>query len=654
MIKNILIKIMVGFVVMTFLTNISIGLVINNKNSNILADQDNNSIDDIGWYTSLDIDSNNNPHISYYHYTEGDLKYTFFNKINWITEIIDSSGDVGRYTSIAIDEFDNIHISYYDKTNGDLKYAYKQDGSWEIKKVDTNGNVGLFNCIALDQNNNPHISYVDYDNNFLKYTYWDGDSWVIEKVDENAGLGEYFSDTTSIVIDSSNRPHISYCSRENFDLKYAYFNGVDWNKQIIDSTGDVGQYSSMKLDSLGNPHIAYGSWTNFNLKYASFKNDNWNIETVDSQGDVRKWISLIFVNDKPMITYYDYTNGDLKIARFDETWDISIIDSEGAVGLFNSFAKKDNQLFVSFYSWSFKSLKFAEATIDSEFTVYTLEVATTNDFLDQSQYNCCGVAYGIEDTKPMAQSFIPTYPILTRVEIMLVRQFEPGSLTVSIRKDLDGEDLTSISVPANEMGVDLSWKLFDFPDISVNPGELYYLVCTSQETNIQDDMYYWYFDCHDPYVKGDAWMYRGSWKVLTDSNFPDIDLGFKSYGLDTYIPTIPEIDGPTNVNVGEICEYKFLSTDEDDDQLYYHIKWGEDDNEIIGPFLSGEQVTVEHVWSEKGTFSLKAKAVDINGAESNWGHLEVNVPRARYLLFERLFNLVKDFFQYLFIDFTYL
>ena len=627
MIKKIVIKKLFSLIILLFLTNIAFGMQFANQNKlNDLMFLLDGEIDDIGWYTSLDIDSSNNPHISYYHYTDGDLKYAFYNGDSWVKEIIDSEGDVGRYTSIAIDQSDNIHISYYDKTNGDLKYAFKQNDQWIITKIDTNGNVGLFNCIALDQNNKPHISYVDYDNYFLKYAYWNENSWVVEKVDENAGLGEYFSDTTSIVIDSSNNPHISYCSRENFGLKYAYFDGTTWNKQIIDTIGDVGQYSSIKLDSLGNPHIAYGSWTDYNLKYASFKNNNWNIETVDSQGDVRKWISLVLVNDNPKITYYDYTDGDLKIAIFNESWDISTIDSEGAVGLFNSFKQKEDQLFISYYSWSFKSLKFAQASITPEFTIYTLEEAKTSDFIDQTQYNCCGYSNGIEDKKPIAQSFIPIYSILTRVELMLVKIYEPGSLTVSIREDITGEDLTSITLSSNEIAQDLSWKLFDFPDFAVNPGELYYIVCTSQETNTQD-MYWWYFDCHDPYPNGNPWIYTGSWKILTYTDYPDLDVGFKTYGLDTHIPTTPEINGPTKTKTGETCKYKLLSTDEDDDQLYYHVEWEENDEEIFGPYISGEEVTVEHVWPNKGSYNLKAKSVDINGAESDWATLEVTVPK---------------------------
>jgi len=90
---------------------------------------------------------------------------------------------------------------------------------WSIETVDSAEGVGIWTSIAIDSNNHPHISYEDYINDDLKYAYWDGSQWQIERVVDGF-VGEY----TSIAIDSNNRPHISYPSGDLPipSLKYTY------------------------------------------------------------------------------------------------------------------------------------------------------------------------------------------------------------------------------------------------------------------------------------------------------------------------------------------------------------------------------------------------------------------------------------------------
>ncbi len=58
------------------------------------------------------MDSNNKLHASYQRATGVDLMYTTNVSGSWVISTIDSGGDVGFDTSIAVDSANKIHISY--------------------------------------------------------------------------------------------------------------------------------------------------------------------------------------------------------------------------------------------------------------------------------------------------------------------------------------------------------------------------------------------------------------------------------------------------------------------------------------------------------------------------------------------------------------
>ena len=181
----------------------------------------------------------------------------------WEIEIVDSAEYVGNFTSIALDTNNYPHISYRDSTNYDLKYAKWTGASWSIQTVDKAGDVGNCTSIALDTNNYPHISYLDFTN--LKYAKWTGSSWNVQTPDSAGFVGSW----TSIDLDTNNYPHISYYDNTNYDLKYAKWTGSSWDVQTIDSSaGDVGHDTAIALDTNNEPHISYYDNTNGDLKYA--------------------------------------------------------------------------------------------------------------------------------------------------------------------------------------------------------------------------------------------------------------------------------------------------------------------------------------------------------------------------------------------------
>ena len=284
----------------------------------------------VGTSTSLALDSSNFPHITYYDWFNGDLKYAYWDGNEWYTETVDSAGYVGRSTSLELDSFGYPNISYYDDTLYAVKYARWDGYNWETEIVDSTMNVSEYTSLELDTSDYPHISYRTT-NGGLKYAAWDGGEWHIETVDMAGYLGLY----SSLALDSTDYPHISYFDHDNSCLKYARWDGADWQIETVDSGGYVGYFPSLALDSDDNPQISYRTFDG-DLKYAAWNGSSWHIETVESlscEGD--GYCSLALDSDNyPNIAYFGgHENTNLKYAHWDGAhWHIYIVDSEGNVG----------------------------------------------------------------------------------------------------------------------------------------------------------------------------------------------------------------------------------------------------------------------------------------------------------------------------------
>jgi hypothetical protein len=117
----------------------------------------------VGMFTSLALDPAGNPHISYReetNYPVAGLKYARRDVSGWHVETVEAGGDLADFnTSIAVDSQSRPHISYLDATAGVLKYAQWTGTSWLIQVVDSQMYSGHYSAIALDANDHPNFSY---------------------------------------------------------------------------------------------------------------------------------------------------------------------------------------------------------------------------------------------------------------------------------------------------------------------------------------------------------------------------------------------------------------------------------------------------------------------------------------------------------------
>ena len=318
----------------------------------------------VGQYTSLAFGTG--PAISYFDTTNENLKLAYdrnndgdFNDIGEIIVVDEGDYNVGKYTSLAFGS--GPAISYYDAQKGDLKFAYDRndDGDFddpgEIIVVDNGENdVGRYTSLAFGSG--PAISYYDATNGSLKLAYDrnnDGDfddTGEIITVDDSARRVGWY---TSLAFGTG--PAISYYDATNGDLKFAYDRNNDGDFDdtdeiiTVDNFSLVGEYTSLAFGS--GPAISYYDVTNGNLKLAYDRNndgdfdDTGEIITVDNSARRVGWDTSLAFGTGPAISYYDRSNYNLKFAYdwnndgdFNDTGEIITVDSAGQVGGYTSLA----------------------------------------------------------------------------------------------------------------------------------------------------------------------------------------------------------------------------------------------------------------------------------------------------------------------------
>ncbi len=309
-----------------------------------------------GTSTSLAVDANGYPHIGFrIAYPAYNVMYAHLDATGWHVEVVDADVETWQdYISLALDEIGQPRISYGGSAG--LNYARRNDAGWHTELVDAV--AGLFNSLAMDGDGYPHISHYDSllsDGNGsgdLKYSYLDAEGWHTETVDTGRIVGEH----TSLALDEDGYPHISYSA--NYyplgEIRYAYQDIAGWHVAIIEAGLDyLCGYTSLALDQSGYPHISYrdGGFDGVNVKYAYLDDAGWHTEIVGTEGHTGEYTSLALDgNGYPHIAYLgDYLTYALKYVYKDATgWHQETVDTE-PVSHISLALSHSNSVHISYY-----------------------------------------------------------------------------------------------------------------------------------------------------------------------------------------------------------------------------------------------------------------------------------------------------------------
>jgi hypothetical protein len=97
--------------------------------------------------------------------------------------------------------------------------------------------------------------------------------------------------------------------------------------------------------------------------------------------------------------------------------------------------------------------------------------------------------------------------------------------------------------------------------------------------------------------------------------------------LNSNAPIAPIITGETNGKIKKTYTYTFTSTSPLENNIYYLVDWGDGTTtDWLGPYNSDETLTLNHSWTNKGTYIINARAKDTDNLWGPWGTLSVNMP----------------------------
>lgn len=92
---------------------------------------------------------------------------------------------------------------------------------------------------------------------------------------------------------------------------------------------------------------------------------------------------------------------------------------------------------------------------------------------------------------------------------------------------------------------------------------------------------------------------------------------------------ITTITGPTSGRLRKTHGYEVSAIDPQGDDVYLYVNWGDGTNtDWMGPYASEEVITVDHRFSERKNYTIKAKAKDISGNEGPEQPLKISVSKS--------------------------
>lgn len=193
-----------------------------------------------------------------------------------------TAGLNGKWNSIALNTDGKPVVSFFRHSGEALIVGYPGDTSFfQIQQIgvnDTNPPDGFYNSLKHDTGATFYLSHQDKNEHRLVLEHGvPGGDWTRETVDSGEALGwSLFHSPSVLGLGKENAPFISYeeinspveDSVISCRLMLARKEGGAWIKEVVDSSGIVGEYASLAMSPDGLPAISYYDRTHNRIRLA--------------------------------------------------------------------------------------------------------------------------------------------------------------------------------------------------------------------------------------------------------------------------------------------------------------------------------------------------------------------------------------------------
>ena len=309
----------------------------------------------------------------------GSTSYSCTNLTSGTSDSYTSTNDYsGAGTSIAIGTDGNPIIAMANMTNSDLEVCKCRDKECLLSPVCSTVDTtdGDFPSIVIGTDGKPVISFSDSVTGDLRVCKCSNDDCSSASCSAVDTSGTALWD--SIAIGTDGYPVIAfYDGATNYNLRVCKCNDAACSSAAtctnLDTTDDVGRYTSIAIGTDGYPIISYYKYTGGNELKAYHCTNNacsaGNAYTVESGANYGSYSSIAIGSDgKPVISHYDISSLDARVCRCVATdcnntdgYVCNQLDTSGNVGQWTSIGiGTDGYPFVSLYDADGQNLRICD------------------------------------------------------------------------------------------------------------------------------------------------------------------------------------------------------------------------------------------------------------------------------------------------------